>query len=208
MRVHKIKYYNISHDYVKQTYPGNPIFVNEFTCVRKLGWPHAVYHNVNSDRLTEQKEFLLVRLDPEDIKKGELNLLSTDMSKKEMEKERFQRGVLCKKCQAVIYSVFQWDMHACSCMALWVDGGKELFTRGAYEPEDRKHLEDVVIDLLTDKIMPKDFKSEHIKPTKYGRAELESEEKTESGIFIPTSNEIEELGYAIDRDEDEIFEAD
>jgi len=93
-------------------------------------------------------------------------------------------------------------------MSMWIDGGKELFTRGAYEAEDYKYLEDVVIDLLTDKIMPKDFKSKYIKPEKYGVAELEENSKTESGLFIPTPDQVEELGYGIDRGKDEISTAD
>jgi hypothetical protein len=47
---------------------------------------------------------------------------------------------MCKKCGDIIESFFRHDFKRCGCGAIFVDGGKEYFRRGATNP-------DLILDL-------------------------------------------------------------
>jgi len=138
--------YNFDHKKVKERFEGNPIFVNEF-CVYGEDVPVAVYSVEKPNRKKGHKDFLLLSMDPLREK-----IIIRGMNKKEMEKERYQRSVLCKNCNIALFSKGRHVMTECGCENnTMVDGGKAYFRCGG---KDMSKVEYIVIDLLTDKIVP------------------------------------------------------
>ncbi len=192
MLVHKVNYYRYNHSNVKQLFEGNPEFLNEFT-IRNEFWPVAVYHLSTPNKLKGQKDFLLFGYHP---KRNPMWI--RELSFKQIEAERYQYSVLCRRCNEVIYSIMRYDLHTCSCGSYYVDGGKEVFLHGK-NLEDVAEAEVVILDLLTDQVMPSDFKGP-VRPQPIQKQTTESKL-----IIIPSAEEIMKLGLSTENLEREIF---
>jgi hypothetical protein len=145
MKLNKhIPYYGFDHKAVNKKFSGDLTFLNEF-CVKGEYKPVAVYKAANPDTSKGHKRYMLLQLDSG-------GGLVRGMTEEEMDKERFQSGIHCKKCDDVIYSVNRHDMHSCSCKAVSIDGGKDYLRIGG----KKEDYEIVKIDLLTDIISKAD----------------------------------------------------
>lgn len=194
MKVYKIPYYDIDHQTVNQKFLGQPVFINTMTvsCMKKP-FPFNVYKIIKPTKEEPKKKYLLLREIHETKEDGEkevnLGVILADEST--MEGERYQRAALCLECNHVVYSMFSGDMHTCPCMKTTVSGGKEIFIR-------RGPCKDIVLDLLTDQVMPEDFDSVNIKPEFFGLSQAdERNQLTKAGLVVPTPNQIRELGESV-----------
>ena len=108
-------------------------------CVRGQYKPSAVFYSPTPDLEKGHKPYpYFVIVDG--------TMYVAGMTAEEMEKERYQDGVYCKKCDDLIYSVMRHDFRECKCGDLFIDGGKE-YTRFGYNNDSEYQF--VKIDFLT-----------------------------------------------------------
>lgn len=120
MKVKKVDFYCLDIDELKAKF-GDLVFVNTFCVLGESEYPSAVYRLKNPDISRGYKEFLIISTHFEDVEYEKV----TWMTRKEINKEKFQVGVYCPKCKEVIHSTYQYDNGVCSCKYVSIDGGKE-----------------------------------------------------------------------------------
>jgi hypothetical protein len=143
VKIKKEDWYGLNHEKVREKFEGNPVFLNYF-CVKGNYQPSAVYHSLNPNREKGHKDYML-------LTKFDEQWYVSGMSEKEMQKERYQDGILCLSCNTVLYSVNRHHFHKCGCEnETFVDGGKDYMRYGAM---DISKTEIVKLDLVSNEVL-------------------------------------------------------
>jgi hypothetical protein len=122
-------WFGFDHSAVKARFGGDPSFVAEFEIDGK---PWAVYHCPNPDRSKGHKDFLMLTLITD--LNGSRRAVVSGRDFSEMEKHRFQTGVLCKSCGSILYSRANHDYRICPCDNMsMVDGGRSYIRYGGQD---------------------------------------------------------------------------
>jgi len=155
MKIKKTSYYGFDHGQVIKKFEGDLSFVNEFAVEVKLqggGTDYktmAVYKAKKPNREKGHKDYMLLFTvyDPVEDKS---QLFVTGRTKAEMQKQRYQEGILCDECDTVLYSMARHDFTKCGCSnETFIDGGRDYARVGAM---NLSKTTPVRIDLLTDKV--------------------------------------------------------
>ena len=143
----KVNWYGFSHVRVDKQFRGNLTFLNCF-CVNGEYHPVTVYRAANPDLSKGHKTYLLLQVLSKEQGGGGM---VRGMDEETMEKHRYQGGIHCLQCNAVVYSVNRHHMSYCGCKnKAFADGGKDYLRAGAM---DMSKTRMVRIDLLTDQIV-------------------------------------------------------
>jgi hypothetical protein len=132
-------YYGFNTEKISGHFEGDLTYLNTF-CVKGTYKPVAVFSNSNPNRKKDHKDYMLLWIEGIEEK-----VIISGMNKKEMNKYRYQTGILCPKCKEIIYSTYRHDYRHCSCGRCMIDGGKDYVKTNLAGKL-------VKIDLLTDKI--------------------------------------------------------
>lgn len=108
-------YHKFDHKRVKEVFEGYPEYVSTF-CIKNT--PVAVYYCEKPNRNKNHKNYMLLYTENNYI-------MVSGMDIGEILKFAVQKGIHCKGCDEVIYSLHRHDFRECSCGESWVDGGRE-----------------------------------------------------------------------------------
>jgi len=139
MRIQIKNHFNFDLEYINKKFSGGLTFINSF-CVGEEYLPVSLYKAAKPDKSKGHKKYMLLQ-----ITQGGQGLVR-GRSSKEMETERYRKGIHCLNCNEVIFSSYRHDYSTCSCGGCDVDGGKDYFKYGG---ED---FNIVTVDLLKGKI--------------------------------------------------------
>ncbi len=146
MKLDKSKYnwYGFKHSGVSDKFSGGLTYVGTF-CVNGEYAPVAVYKAAKPNKEKGHKKYMLLQV----TNHVPNELCVRGMSAAEMAAWRYHVGIICNKCQEVLYSVNRHDFRACDCGATKVDGGREYLRYLG----DIQKIQVVNIDLFTGKVM-------------------------------------------------------
>jgi len=155
LKLENFNWYGIDHSKVNDHFEGDYTYIGTF-CVKDEYTPRAIYFNAKPNRRKGHKDYMTLQGN------GGYPTHISGISKKEMEQWRYQDGILCYKCDDLIYSVNRHDCRYCKCKSVAIDGGREysriLFQSGENELKDeiKKTLglgyKTVIIDLIKGEI--------------------------------------------------------
>lgn len=128
----QVNWYGFDHKKVSETLGSEVEFCNSF-CVNGEYRPVAVYKAKNPDRSKGHKDYVLLT-----------DKFIRGMDQDEIDKFRYQQGIVCLKCGDAMFSVNRHDFKYCQCGSCAVDGGREYLKILGF-PSDYKTID---IDLL------------------------------------------------------------
>jgi hypothetical protein len=141
MKIKKVRYFGFDDEKVNKMFTGGLTHCNDFAIKGVSDWvPVAVYKVANPDRSKKHKDYLILNKE-----------YVSGLDEKDIQKYRYQLGILCLSCDTALYSIHRHHYHSCGCPnQSFVDGGRDYLRSGGASLEKIKN---VYIDLLNNKIV-------------------------------------------------------